>query len=776
METLISIIVPVYMTEQYLKKCIESICSQTYNNIEIILVDDGSYDRCGEICDKYKEKDARIKVIHKENGGLSSARNAGIDAATGEYIAFVDSDDSISSVFIETLYCLCKKYDCLISQCDFLFVDEDSICLDRQLNCKEEVITGKEAIYRCCKQPDAVKYNVAWNKLYKKELFQNIRYPEGKIHEDEYTSWKIFSITEKVAISNGYLYWYLQRKNSIVSEKYNIKRLDRLEAYQIRLDYLLERDMTDAIEVFLPSYYHTLWSSYEQVKKCIDNCEPILNDLKQKADRLEVCIFENSKSSLLSKIRMFYPYKSDSEKQIIQKIYGTNFMSTKSENFLFPFSRIPVKSRIAIYGAGNVGKAYYQQVISSQYAVVTLWVDWMWRSMAMKGLDVRPIDALFQNKYDYVIIANKNRAAAMEIRDNLIGWGISEDKIVWENPKLLNLNEAKETKFFLDEVCKYCQKDYGRFILMNTPDHGNMGDHALALAALKFFNKYFPQYEVVEFTGKQWDYCYRIIQEQLNHKDIIFFVGGGYMGNVWPKESERVRKIIEAFPDNKKVFLPQTFYYQENDFGRDFKFYGCKENILYIHREHNSYDMFLKNVVVKKECNLLYPDMVFGLADKQTEGIRDGIKICIRRDKERIIDSRIIGKIEDYCQKEGINYSYIDTVIDRNINQSERSEQLNELFNNIKSARLLVTDRLHGMIFATILGTPCVVFDNLTGKIEGEYRWISNLKYVSLCENDDAILDNIRDMYVLKDTEYPKEFFKEEFQNMADDIRKWIED
>ena len=183
----ITIVVPVYKVEKYLRRCIESILQQTYKNIEIILVDDGSPDNCGKICDEYKEKDNRIIVIHKENGGLSDARNAGIDIATGKYIAFIDSDDYVANNFISSLYDVCIKNECEIAQCKFKRVTEDYKEEQKEIS-ETTILDGKSAIKEIYGQNDVYTI-VAWNKLYLKNLFNDIRYTVGKIHEDESTTY-----------------------------------------------------------------------------------------------------------------------------------------------------------------------------------------------------------------------------------------------------------------------------------------------------------------------------------------------------------------------------------------------------------------------------------------------------------------------------------------------------------------------------------------------------------------------------------------------------------
>ncbi|MGN0550986.1 MAG: glycosyltransferase family 2 protein [Acutalibacteraceae bacterium] len=217
-ESLISVIVPIYKVEKYLKRCVDSILNQTYKNLEIILVDDGSPDNCPRMCDEYAEKDDRIKVIHKENGGLSDARNKGIDIANGEYLAFIDSDDFVSEDYIEKLYDAILKGDADLSMCSFIYVDEQGAILSDKRNHNpmvDTVLCAKEVLEYFYRE-NGWYYVVAWNKLYKKELFNDVRFPYGKVHEDQYVFHHIISKCSRVSVISSRLVYYSQRQDSIM--------------------------------------------------------------------------------------------------------------------------------------------------------------------------------------------------------------------------------------------------------------------------------------------------------------------------------------------------------------------------------------------------------------------------------------------------------------------------------------------------------------------------------------------------------------------------------
>lgn len=238
---LISVIVPVYQVENYLNQCIESIIEQTYTNLEIILIDDGSKDNCPQICDDWSIKDKRIKVIHKKNGGLSDARNVGLDIAKGKYIAFIDSDDWVDSRYIELLYNSLIKSEADISACSIQKVyDADSVD-PYNLNPKLQLVTPKEAIKDILY--DRRFKTVAWNKLYSKEILSGERFIVGRIHEDEFFSYKVFDKDQKLVFVDASLYKYRQRSGSIMSSP-SLKHLDLLDAYLNRIKFL-ENNYTD---------------------------------------------------------------------------------------------------------------------------------------------------------------------------------------------------------------------------------------------------------------------------------------------------------------------------------------------------------------------------------------------------------------------------------------------------------------------------------------------------------------------------------------------------
>ena len=223
--SLISVIVPVYNVAQFLDDCLVSIINQSYNNIEIILVDDGSTDKSGEICDIFADQDRRIRVIHKKNGGLSSARNVGLNVARGNFIVFVDSDDCLNKKMIEKLYNAVMSSNTEIACCDYT-----SSGFNNDSDSEIEVLSREDAISTLF--DDYGFQCFAWNKIYKRSLFENICYPEGKLFEDIVTTYKLLKKVDKVVYIKEKLYYYRQRTNSITRTTFNKKNKDLIDAIE----------------------------------------------------------------------------------------------------------------------------------------------------------------------------------------------------------------------------------------------------------------------------------------------------------------------------------------------------------------------------------------------------------------------------------------------------------------------------------------------------------------------------------------------------------------
>lgn len=289
----ISIIVPIYNVEKYLDKCIKSILEQTFNDFELILINDGSTDKSGDICEYYKEKDKRIKVVNKENGGVSSARNAGLDIAEGKYIGFVDPDDWIDVNMYERMYKEIMTNNADIVVCDFVREYEDKINKKKLKETKYEVNIFNNI--QALKQLYKVKYTyvVAWNKLYKRELFNNIRYKDGFICEDEFIIHHLLYKSVKTIYISEILYHYFQREGSIINSEYNIKRLDKIKALHERVEFFSEIKEFNLKYKAEKDYWDSMIWAYFIVKNKIKSSKNELKGLKEDFNHTIIDLLKN---------------------------------------------------------------------------------------------------------------------------------------------------------------------------------------------------------------------------------------------------------------------------------------------------------------------------------------------------------------------------------------------------------------------------------------------------------------------------------------------------
>lgn len=310
----ISIIVPVYNVEQYLENCIKSILNQTFEDIEIILVDDGSTDNSGRICDSYKGKDKRIKVIHKKNGGLSSARNCGIEMASGKYIGLVDSDDYIHPKMYEILYKNAIKYSSDIVVGSYKSVDnmdDSDIYNDVKIDGEIQNYTSIEALEELYNEND-LDFIISWTKLYKKCLFDDLKYEVGRIYEDQFIIHKILYKSKIVTYVPALLYFYQQREGSIMHSKFSIKNLDSIYYKKDRADFYREVGLKKLTHLAEFKYINGLFYEYFKAKNELDNIDRELKNLRKDfKDRLRILLknpMYNKKEKLLWIAFCIHPY------------------------------------------------------------------------------------------------------------------------------------------------------------------------------------------------------------------------------------------------------------------------------------------------------------------------------------------------------------------------------------------------------------------------------------------------------------------------------------
>ena len=267
-EVLISVVVPVYNVEHYLKKCVDSICHQTYRNLEIILVDDGSTDRSGSLCDEFATSDSRIRVIHKSNGGLSDARNAGMELASGEWWMFVDSDDYIAPDTAETLLLAAVENHCEIAVCNMMRIYEDGKQEPFYCPVTEPTIWAGEQRFETLRQPSVC------NKLFRADLFKELRFPKRKFYEDTFVYHVLAHRANRIALTGLSGYYYLSRRESILGQsQFTDRYFDYVEAIHERAMFLFNHGVSRYGEEACLSLYAAIVNSTKNIRKTPQNAE-----------------------------------------------------------------------------------------------------------------------------------------------------------------------------------------------------------------------------------------------------------------------------------------------------------------------------------------------------------------------------------------------------------------------------------------------------------------------------------------------------------------------
>ena len=284
---MISVIVPVYNVEAYLRRCLDSILNQTCRDFELLLVDDGSTDCSGRICEEYAQKDGRIEVFHKANGGISSARNLGLNNATGDYISFIDSDDWVEPDFLEVLLRLLLANNADISQC--FYIKETSKIRDENLPVirtdSSEIFEGRETLHNLFDKRMSFRTVLAWNKLYKRRLFESLRFPEGIIFEDEAFTHEVLYQSDKLVVNDSTLYHYTWRADSLSNSKQSFKYLDLVGAVERRVAFFEARREEEFLLRTMAKYSEVLLKVGAAV--CFsdaENGQQYLQEIRQKLD------------------------------------------------------------------------------------------------------------------------------------------------------------------------------------------------------------------------------------------------------------------------------------------------------------------------------------------------------------------------------------------------------------------------------------------------------------------------------------------------------------
>lgn len=757
MDVKISVIIPVYNTGKYLKECLESVFSQNMEKIEVICVDDGSTDDSYDILSGYASSCHPVKILKQTNQGLSCSRNNGVKKANGEYLYFLDSDDMLADGALPQMYEQAKKYDL-----DVLYIDGKTFFDSPDL---ENFFGGYKSSY--ARRKSFGLYERGWQlfrdmiradgycvqtslQMIKREFYQKygLSFYPGILYEDNLFNLKCMLSAGRVMHVNEQFFLRRIRGNSIMTSNVGLRNLWSAA--------VVCREMAS-----LASHYPEDFSGpiKKEIETVLYRARNQVSSIYHKMDYHEKCALEEMNVSDKFQICTIL----EAEKH-------------RSESYPVPFYLFPRGCRIVLYGAGKIGKSYFSQMAESDYLKVVEWIDKRAEIISKEGFPVSSLHRIVNAEYDFVFIAIADRQMADEARTTLISLGVKEECIIYEKSAyVISPEEQMENLFYrLSLLGELLNRKKARLWFFMTPEHGNMGDYAICKAQRRYIKDNFSEYDCIEVPTAGWEMCRDVCVKGLQEDDILFFSGGGFIGDIWESGSI-LKEIVKTFPYNKKYILPNTFSYFDNcgdSMREDALFYASQFNLCMLFRDKASYKLALKRGYRKKEQLGYFPDMALDLDyPGEMTGKRAGVMLCFRNDCEKIIENTFIERLKEMLDTLGIHYEMNDTHLHRPVKRFVADHALDDKLKEFQRVKLVLTDRLHGMIFAAITGTPCIALDNSTGKVKGVYEWIHNLKYIRLVTPSQCNSELLKEMLDIRACKYENAGIKRRMREMTEYIR-----
>ena len=677
---LVSIIIPIYNVSEYLDACVQSACDQTYRNLEIILVDNGSPDNCPQKCDEWAQRDSRIRVIHKKNGGLSDARNTGLDAAAGKYIYFLDTENTMNPNLVETLLPYMKNG---IDMAAFQF---ESVSPDAAA----ETAGGWDfGIYKLdnnqTKQlfllkrllPRAIGWEVC-GKFFRRDIIEkhNLRFSDFG-----------YSLCEDLCFCLCYSA-HINRA-CCICRTLCIARRSVFSTCSAAM-------MTELAKAVLQHFKD--YNGCKQLLRIFPAVYYML--LKDTMD----CLIWGTDSSIPDRRRQFMGMVGD-----------------------FSFYRMHMRL-LPLYW-GQLSWNFSGNIVAERIAYACYFANGR--------------EALFQRFCRHLY----SHWAQLEQRSH----------------------GNKELDFCYRKLRKYRK----RIFLLATEEFGNIGDNQINESVVSFLQQVLPEYLVHEVTAREWHDHKQYLINCICPDDLIVFPGGGNFGDTYLIAPALRAEIIRLWPDNPKIVFPQTIYFSDTEQGRamleDAKQLYTRENHVTLYtRERPSYEFAQKHF----SCDsYLVPDIVLSSNVPQGTNREGRILLCMRQDIEKKVTQEMMAQIIEICEKTGLELSQADLQIDYYVNREDRKEIIEEKLDLWRSSKLVITDRLHGMVFAAITGTPCIALSNFNHKVRGTYEWVSYLPYIRYAESIDEVSRHLPELLEMEACHFDGTALKPHFDQISNILR-----
>lgn len=687
-QALVSIIIPIYNVEAYLDKCVESACNQTYAHLEIILVDDGSPDGCPQKCDEWTAKDPRIKVIHKPNGGLSDARNAGLDMATGEYVYFLDGDDSIEPELVaKAVKHMGDDVDMVAFQFYFVYLDKPHkpvMYHNSGVFDLENEDCRKEFIFRQLLS-EKVGWE-AWSRMYRRSVIERVglRFADNRVifAEDLYFCLCYSLHARKVISIADVLYNYLQRENSIMGTdaiKLNVGRMNELG--KAVLCHLKEHESCVSFVEMFPLIHYL-----------------IIQNVLLRAVRNGVSMRE------LPRL-------------VMEDVQDKDFFLEQLKGF----------------------RKYKNEV----YRILNSW-------NAATGISL--VDYLLNRSY-------------LELR--LRSRSINRYHQIYER-------KTAAANGLLTEYKKFA-KNKRKIYLIGTEDFGNIGDHEIGLAIVSFLRSRFPGHKVKEISYREYSGNLYCLKKFIKREDVIALTGGGNFGDVYEGAQKLREEIICNWPENLKIVFPETVHFTNTAQGATMREASKK-----IFTKENNVHLFLREQVSYNIARELYscscylaPDIVLSQNKQKSVPRKKQILVCLRSDAEKAVESQQVEALLDQISEGGYMLKRTDLQLDYHVTKADREVVVQAALDQWRETQLVITDRLHGMIFAAITGTPCIAFGNYNHKVKGTYELIRYLPYVRYVESVEEAETLLPELLNMRDCRYDNAPLQPYFDELARVVKQY---
>lgn len=713
----VSVILPNYNGSAFLKRSIESVLNQTYKNLELILVDDASTDNSKEIIESFH--DNRIKAIYlPQNGQICAALNLGLNVAKGEYIARIDSDDIWEKNKLEKQIRFLSNNEKAGACFTYVeLIDAEENIVSSEFNDIYNMFhtafnTQKDWLHFFVFHGNCLSHPSA---VIKRSVLEEVGYYNlAFVQAQDYELWMRIAVKYNLCVIPEELVKY----RWIPDKKQNISADTEENNVRFYNEHLLAvyRFFQNISGEDFCRYFKDLFINKEAKSEVELLCEKAFLCLKY------------------DKSKQLYPIGLEILEQIFRKENGSTVLLEKYNFSVKDFYKI------------NTEHLFYDVYLKKEI-----------------------------EKYKYKI-----QELTKEIQQIKL-----ETAIQTESRIRAEYEETKSWKITAP-VRKGGQKYRAvkskivpaKFYLLGTEDYGNIGDHAIAIAEKKFLKHFFPKMDIIEVPASLYFQKKEKLLHEIREKDIIIGHGGGNVGNQYPVAESIRRDIVQTWSNNYTIIFPQTIFFtqQVNNWEEEIKksqaIYNAHKKLLFFAREKISYE-FAKAYF---KCDtLLTPDIVFFMHNNRQLQRKDQIVICLRGDVEKVLDDRDEKRIVTEAKKLTENVIYTDTQKNYNISTSKRNQYVSEFLGLISTSRLLITDRMHGMIFAAITGTPCLVFDNYNSKIKGTYDWIRDLPYIMFLNNVDQLEEFINRLYNYQFSNEDQLVYMDKFfRDMAYKIKQFI--